>query len=219
VKLAVYHHVYAVGDWRRILREHVAELRSSGLFDGGDVLHVGLVGPKAARQAVRNWSRGRVYMDVFAEADRGWEQVTLGQLHADAVNDCWDAALYLHTKGITTPGDLFAEQWRRSMLRGTVTWWRHCVQALQDGADAVGCHWLEPGKHPWPVDVPYFGGNFWWASREFLARCDPPSGTSRHEAEVWLGRNSPGQVVDLAPGWPDPETLLTEESRDAVPVQ
>lgn len=144
---------------------------------------------------------------VAADASMGWEQVTLNALRVAARQ--FDAVLYLHTKGVTAPSE-WNTAWRRSMLSGVVGQWRRCVDAiLSGGMDAVGCHWLTPEQWPELVTVPYFGGNFWWGYGPFLATCTPPLNTSRYEAEVWLGRNDP-TVLDLAPGWPSPQTLIGE---------
>lgn len=204
MRLAVYHHVYAVGGWADILADHLDEIRASGLAEAANV-RLGVVGPREARVQVADFARGPG-VTIAATAEDGWEQVTLNRLHAHAKAGEFDAVLYLHAKGVTQPC-AWNTLWRRGMLRGCVTWWRACVQAIQDGADAVGCHWLTPEVWPGQVRVPFFGGNFWWATADYLARLDPPKNGNRWDAEAWIGEGNPA-IVDLAPGWPGPGTVL-----------
>jgi len=192
--LTIWHwyHVFAVDGWERIVGEHLDALESSGLSVN---LRLGVVGTVEARQAVIDRCRQRMQTDVVAEADEGFEQVTLSALKADPS----DAVLYAHTKGASVPND-FNDAWRRSMTRAVVGRWRECIELLETH-EAVGPHWLT--KEAWPqwVEIPYFGGNFWWTRREVIERLPEPRTDGRYWAEAWLGQANP-TVYDLTPGWP-----------------
>lgn len=110
--------------------------------------------------------------------------------------------LYFHAKGCTHPPDshyglTVSDPWRNAMMGHLVDNWRRCVADLEAGAEAVGCNWLT--GMGWDKSQNIFGGNFWWATSDFL-RTLPSiwareriktsgigSAESRYEAEVWIG--------------------------------
>lgn len=121
--------------------------------------------------------------------------------------------LYHHSKGATHHGwDVRSARWRECMEKHTVAFWRRCVEALDNGFEAAGCHWFMPPRTPPGQHI--FAGNFWWAKASFLATLPSimqrdrirvsgmDSIESRYEAEVWLG-NGPRvpHVKDFHPNW------------------
>lgn len=186
-----YYHVYADGDWRDAVTEHLAALEGLAA-----AVTVGIVGSPQNRRAVRQ-AFEVANVETWVEAAGGWEQVTLGALRRDLAHHD-DPVLYAHTKGAahrTRINDL----WRRSMTALVVDEQRADLLAEHD---AVGCHWLTPGDWPNLVDSPYFGGNFWWATAAYLRTLPPLAMTNRYDAEQWIGLGNP-RVADLLPGWPD----------------
>jgi len=213
VRLRHYYHVYAAGAWALPVREHIAALGRAG-FPGEMI--VGLTGPEQDRARAREMivlrMRGWDLPEPagWEQADDGFEQVTLARLRADLHQGTDDAAvLYAHTKGARDNSDWNAD-WRRSMTRHVVGRWRECVQLLASGYDTAGCHWLTREEHHDPPDrvvtVPFYGGNFWWATARYLRTLPEPLTDYRHRAEEWLGTGSP-KAYDLLPGWPVPELL------------
>ncbi len=216
--LTSYYHVYAVNDWPRIVHAHLDALEESGLGSQLSGFFLGVVGRPAERRRVLHEVSARVPVKVVAEADQGWEQVTLNALWR-APKAPRGAVLYAHTKGVSKspPSDL-REAWRRSMTQAVVIGWRRCVDLLQDH-DLVGCHWLTPERWshvPNFGDKPYFAGNFWWATTDWLRGLPKPTGGSkgRWDAEPWVGSGPVPRVVDLAPGWPGPDTFVTASGGD-----
>lgn len=122
------------------------------------------------------------------------------------------AVLYFHTKGATWPcDDPIRGPWRRCMMWYCVKNWRKCVADLEQGYDAVGCHWMSPPATP-PTQN-YFAGSFFWAKSNFLVTL--PSilnrarikmsglkhADSRYESEVWIGNGKRlPRVKDYHPG-------------------
>src|SRR5215469_4637354 len=212
MRRTVYHHVYAAGAWRQVLGGNIQAMWDSGLLDDADtrIMRVGIVGPPAERARVISYLQRHVSCAVVAEADEGFEQLTLDALYEDAQREAWDIALYLHTKGATYAGAgpevSFVHAWRTSMLRGVVHGWKHCEELLED-VDAVGCHWLTAEEYPEWVENPFFGGNFWWARADYVRTLERCERDARHRAEAWIGTGAPA-VADLAPGWPEWGTLL-----------
>ncbi len=184
------------------MQEHFTALREAR-FDGE--VHVGLVGGLRERQDVRRWLSLRYpEYELEAEADEGFEMVTLNVMHQWAkAADPRTAVLYCHSKGAfqATRGNCL---WRRAMTARLVSEWQERVNDLHSH-DAVGMHWLTNAENPDKIFQPgIFGGNFWWATAGYIASLPPldPQGTSRYAAEGWVGLNDP-DVKALSSCWPD----------------
>jgi hypothetical protein len=137
---------------------------------------------------------------VEAEADTGWEQVTLAAVRRYAQTHD-GAVVYAHTKGASNAGDLGSNsKWRRAMNLRVVDNWRSNLKAMDDH-DALGCHWLTPGEHPGTIRTPFFAGNFWMARCDYLRTLPVCATEDRMDAELWVGLNGP-RVLDVLPGWP-----------------
>ena len=198
MNLACFYHVYAAGQWRDPLAEHLHALQVSG-FDGP--FHVGIVGsPAQGAEVAAELAAIRPPESVTA-APSGFEQVTLHALHAHAQTHD-GVTLYAHTKGAHHPTQVNAA-WRRSMTHHLVAGWRLALVALDSdpAVHAVGCHWLTPERYPGLVAGPMFGGNFWMARTDYLRGLAPCAEGRRHDAEGWIGTGNP-RVLDLTPGWP-----------------
>lgn len=205
VKLAHFFHAFAVNDWERIVTGHLDALEDSGLAEEVGTLHLGIVGKPAARNAVLAMCEKRMPVTVVAQANKGWEQITLEALRKSA--DTFDAVLYAHTKGVSNPegsNDALEDEWRESMTVGVVDNWRKCATLLAS-YDAVGCHWIchpEANRFCSEPGTMFFGGTFWWARADMIRRLKPPHTKSRYDAELWFGHNGVDDIFDLAPGWP-----------------
>lgn len=197
MRLGHYYHVYAGGDWREIVADHVAALKSSGLYDELDFVRIGIVGPEAQRAQVK---MAMPFAEVVAEADTGWEQPTLDALHRYTLEDTTPTGiLYAHTKGASS-GGLLAHAWRVSMTYDTVTRWRFAVAYLAVN-DAVGPYWMLSDRPEHVGHRHFFGGNFWWANAHYVKRLEPIRSQHRFQAEGWIGLGDP-RVYNLRQGPP-----------------
>ena len=194
-----YYHVYADGAWEEPLQEHINALRDSALADQTDfVFLVGIVGQKQNADRVRLFLREqKVRWQLAVWQQEGWEQVTLGALARDCVNQD-GLVFYGHTKGAHNPTRFNAE-WRRRMTHFNVTRWKDAVASLQAN-DLYGCHWMELEGN-W-----IFGGNFWWTHTQHIRLLEAPKVENRWRAEDWVGQLrhhiSNLKVHDPAPPFP-----------------
>ena len=170
-------HVWSAGAWQEPVTEILAALHASD-FPG--TIHVGLVGPQESRLRALN-ALGDV--QVAAEADSGFEQVTLAPLYEYAQTHD-DACLYCHTKASSDPSP-WKVAWRHSMIEHVVTRWADALRGLEAGADLAGAHWIDDGTPP------HFSGNFWLASAAYLRTLPPCATGDRMDAEFWVGQNEP----------------------------
>jgi len=215
-----YHGLFFIGDKLlhsacHVVTGQMQAMTASGLTDGADEIIVGINGTAIeSGPLVEQCVPKKAHVTYHGLSSRS-ENLTLVQLerwlpyHAD-----W-YVLYFHAKGAThdTESDYgkFSARWRNCMMLHCVTRWQECVQLLDEGYEAVGCHWLtgmgsDKSQH-------LFAGNFWWAKASFLLTLPSifkrerikmsgiESLESRYEAEVFLG-NGPRlpKVKDLEPG-------------------
>jgi hypothetical protein len=177
MNVVAFYHVFTAGAWEQPVAEYLAALRASE-FPGR--VHVGLVGPPQRRHAALQ-ALGDV--EVVAEADEGWEQVTLAHLHR--YSQAHSGAIgYAHSKGASDPAPWKVE-WRRSMTAHVVARWRDALHGIEAGADLAGAHWIDDGTPP------HFSGNFWMASASYLRTLPPCATGDRMDAEFWVGQNEP----------------------------
>jgi hypothetical protein len=192
--VCAWYHLWADGAWEQPLAEW-QEALAAARFTGER--RYGLVGtPKNALRALGHLTGP---CEGTVVTDKGFEQVTLEALRAYALTHD-GAVIYGHAKGSAHPSEL-QEAWRRSMTALLIGHWRENLALIEAGYDAVGSHWLTPGEYPELVHSPFFGGNFWMASCNYVRRLPPLVHEPRHMAEAWVGLANP-VVFDLRPGWP-----------------
>lgn len=208
-----YYHVYAdgEGDWLNAIEEHCDALsviskpfNVYGTIIGTDA------NIKLARATLTDRLSKMADSIFFQEAASGWEQPTLEQMHSMS-HQHDNPILYCHTKGSANPSP-FSISWRQSMTKHLIYRWDECLEKLNE-VDAVGCHWLTKVEYPEFIEIPIFGGNFWWATAKYVRQLPPLDYDSRHDAEAWLGRGNPS-TYDLLRGWPALEVF--ERGRSLV---
>lgn len=191
-----YYHVYADGYWKHILDDHLKALKDSGVtWD----LVFGVIGTPDNVDEVLKVLPARARLVAYL--GEGFEQHTLNLIYDDVQAGYDGPVLYAHTKGAAHPSSVSAA-WRECMTKHCVLGAARALELLDQGASTVGAHWLTKKDDARRVEIPFYGGNFWWASTEHLRRLDRPSDAHRHMAEAWLGSVVPDRPINLVPGWP-----------------
>jgi len=183
-----------------ICKEQMGLVKSSGLENASSEIHVGVNGGKESEVYARESlpSKATVY---YQGVDEGSETPTMVRMWEWARRHPDWYVLYFHCKGAThTDVEYlkFVTKWRRCMMNACVVNWRQCVADLDAGFDSVGCHWMTGMSPPSDKDA-IWGGNFFWATSNFLAtlpdildrelikthgRAAP---IARYEGERWIG--------------------------------
>lgn len=211
--IAVFYHCIFSGVSRPIdtgysaslMADQMDVLKASGLLAVTSELTIGVNGGKEDADIARLLAPAKAKI-VPHGANATTEIPTMNLLRRwlPGHND-W-RVLYFHTKGVTHPGLASDLAWRQRMEIACIWGWRDCVQQIDNGFDACGCHWLSPEQYPGQVASPFFGGTFWFASAKYLLTLPPlPPATwpNRYEAEKWIGRGpARPRVKDYFPGWP-----------------
>ena len=203
-----FYHMYLGGHWEEIVDEHFSLMRR---VDFDAEVHVTLIGPPEERERAKKWLDRRWRYQVAAEADTGFEDVTMNAIW-DAISCVPDdtAILYAHNKGSFHP-QAENNAWRRAMNEYLIEFWKTRVVEL-GWNDVAAWTWLPIGEFdigrpagPELIDTPIASGNFWWANADYLRKLpEPPTGLTeadRIEAELWLGRADPTVGAETF-GWP-----------------
>src|ERR1017187_9929126 len=99
MRIGVWYHAFLINRWQEIVTEHLDALVISGLAAEIEVLHLGMVGHEVQRRELLKLCQARLPIEVVAEADEGWEQITLRALWERSGD--FDVIAYHHTKGVT----------------------------------------------------------------------------------------------------------------------
>src|ERR1035437_2042273 len=217
MKIAIWYHCLLSGPRipsedhaLAVLQSQMSALSKSGLGAEAQEIHLGINDTDGSALLVCAFATepGKTQLQVHVDGQS--ELTTLRDLQT-WLKPGW-LVFYHHIKGVSYPGNEVRERWRRCMERVCVCNWHACPSALEAGADTSGAHWLTHQKYPMVNQAHrYWGGNFWWATSDYLLTLPPLSLDSfeaRYDAEVWIGsgKTSPA-VVDFAPHWPMSCTL------------
>jgi hypothetical protein len=162
----------------------------------------GLVGTPERRADAKTW----LPCKVIAEADTGFEEVTINALRSRIKTMPNDTRVfYAHNKGAfhNLPAN---HVWRREMMRYLFVDVQERIKELEDHDIVCWC-WSPKGtKDPYgiPITDSISAGNFWGARADYL-KClpeiPPLVEDQRVQAEAWLGQDAP-VVKSLMHGWP-----------------
>lgn len=193
------------------MREQLACVAASGLYDQASRFTIGLAGNEPDKQRFqRRFGTFGTFEEEIATRDVGkvqaaklrllsdsehdtrFEYKTLLTLHQDACSDVFDIGFYFHTKGITRI-EPTVRDWRLYMEYFLLERWHEAVSALQSGVCLYGVNWVEDastgGEHP-QIAPPHFAGNFFAARADYLRSLPPPSRDADFaEYEFWVGQN------------------------------
>lgn len=191
-----YYHVYADGEWKVPVAQHIKALKESGLYGVLSELKIGIVGKNSEPIKEFLYSNNIKY-ELIAETDEGWEQETQDKLYFDAINSEPFKVLYAHTKGAANVSPVNTA-WRGIMTKTVVCRWQEAVELLND-YDAVGALWLRDWNSrtsygPSIGERGFFAGTFWWANSQYIASLGYPRRGCRWDSESWVGET--GRVVD-----------------------
>ena len=186
-----------------IMVDQMHALNSSGLVNAANEIHIGVNGSDSQALTAYCFTPPRTGLHIYND---GQSELTTMTSLQKWLEPGW-AVLYHHIKGVQYPGNTKWDNWRHCMERVCVHDWRICLKFLENGYDTVGAHWLTHKKFPMVgEDQRYWGGNFWWATSDYLLtlpELPTDSHENRYQAEVWIGESTKSPVVhDFAPHWP-----------------
>lgn len=190
-----------------VLQSQMNALRDSGACNDIEEFHIGVNGSAGDCLLALSLAPSKWCVPGHHQFENGQSELTtLGALQK-WLKPGW-LVLYHHIKGVQYPNNPVWDRWRNCMEKVCVWNWETCVRTIVGGGfDTVGAHWMTDKKYPMVgKDQRYWGGNFWWATSDYLMTLPPlpaDSFENRYEAEVWIGKSPrPPRIYDFAPHWP-----------------
>ena len=159
----VFYHVYKQEGYQPLVKEQLDRVVSSGLYEAADNIFIYSVGgPPFDRGLLADLPKIKLVADLGANP---FEFETLNSIKDYSENNANRNILYMHTKGITTPGNRNTIHWRKFMEFVNIDNWKECVDMLKT-YDAVGGNLVFIGEGK-DADL-CFAGNIWWARSNHL---------------------------------------------------
>lgn len=199
--IAIFYHVYLGGgeipcdhdNVIGIVTEQLSALNVSGVSKHASHICIGVKGSDMDAFMLKSMEP----LSLVVRHESGIGELPTMKLMQDFCRKSpgWNI-LYLHTKGAIHGSGSAYSSWRLCMESVCLWRWSECVRLMDEGADSVGAHWLTPEAYPFIGSTAYWGGNFWWATSDFLNTLPEINvDLSRYEAEVWIGRGPKRPVV------------------------
>ena len=215
--LAVFYHIWSpprTDIWKILVDEQLKLIERCGLHERADVACC-ISGPQ--HQAIHDFVGHVKWLEVIehTEDESEFEGLTLKHAYQRCVDDrerLRQSIAYFHTKGIrhltSGPEGYRAIQnvnsWRHLLEYGVLERWKDCVLELMTH-DIAGINFHEaPARH--------FGGNFWWATADYIRRLPHPHSPAflspnfadpmnreRIRYEMWVGSGNP-RVFNMGVG-------------------
>ena len=190
-----FYHVCMMNNYMEVVREQVAELLNSGLYDASQEIKVVLAGEKKDEDMVRKFLSDYpkfIISEVASIKAYEFPTIRLCKLHSDTDQKYF--YYYIHTKGVSFPNHKGGKYWRDYMMWYNVNQWQQCVDKLKEGYETCGCKLVE-NHRAFPK---HYSGNFWWAKSEYIQRCPPVDSldyNDRYQAEFWSCMGSPNSAT------------------------
>lgn len=166
MKIAIFFHIWKVNQWMNIYQEVHEALEKSSLSRVSDLM-----------------------IDSFSNNGSLFEFPTLRMLHhfSKLYKDYF--ILYVHTKGVSKPGNTNVDLWRKDMIHNSIYNWDKNIEALNN-YDTIGIRYRNKPS-------PHWSGNFWWARSDYIATLpDVEEAVQwrreiRFKAEAWVFSSNP----------------------------
>jgi hypothetical protein len=131
-KIAIFYHVFQINNWKEIFDEQYSILKSSGLIDSADYIHIGINGSNMIEDI-----DDKIVQTINNNLSN--ESSTLKSLYSFIQKNNDYDVLYIHTKGVTS-NSAQMNDWRKYMNYFCIEKWKDCINFLKD-YDAVGCNY------------------------------------------------------------------------------
>lgn len=204
-----YYHIFAVNDYKGIVREQLTRLNDSGLLFKTNTLTISIIGNDNDAEYVKAILSSFKYQPykIYTCKVNCYEAIILDKIKEDSVYNGDFYCYYIHTKGvsITKENHIFyhglpfetvknaSNAWRKAMEFIVIDNHDVCIKQIEEGYDAVGMNLCtQPKTH--------FSGNFWWSKSEYIRSLLPinPSNNDRYLCEFWIGSGKTPKMKSLS---------------------
>ena len=171
-KIYIVYHCHLINNYESTIDNQLNKMFSSGLLDSTKKIYLSLCGPSENVAIAKSIFNGDDRFDVIHESTENLEHPSI-----ERVKDLGDAdanILYMHTKGVSHPGNINVQDWRHMLDYFCVEKWED-AQVVLNKYDTYGADWT--GDR--------YEGNFWWATSKYIEKLPKPI---EGQSVQWLGK-------------------------------
>lgn len=187
--IGIVHHSYLVGDWKEIVSQQLKRLKSTGLYDAADEIHLTV---NLANETEDTFNKViKKYPKVIVEfhTENSYEYPGINKVKE--LGDKYDdmKILYFHAKGVSNDykNHVTREKseekieniklWKECLEYFVIDQWKECIEKL-DTYDTAGV----------TCNGGWYWGNFWWANSKHIKQCEEVGRWGRWDYEAWLNK-------------------------------
>lgn len=182
-----------VNHWESIIKEQYQLMSQSGLIDACDKIYIGCIGTEICKLKAFVKQHQKLCIAYHSENLQEFEFPTIRLLRVQSIVKKFHG-FYIHTKGVSYPGNEGGDYWRDYMNYYNLTKWKDARGKLICGYDTCGVK-LRYSTDP-PARKLHYSGNFYWFNSDYVKTLpDPCMLNDRFDAEMWIGMNSPNAAT------------------------
>lgn len=192
--IGIVHHSYLVGDWKKIVSQQLERLKSTGLYDAADEVHltVNLADEteESFNELVKEYSKAII--EFHKENSYEYPGINKVKELGDKYDDM--KILYFHSKGVSNDYKNHITREKSSEKVENIKLWKECLEYF------LIDRWEESIKHLQENDCVgvtnvngWYWGNFWWVNSDYVKRCREVGYWGRWDYEAWLNNYVEGE--------------------------
>ena len=187
MNIYIYIHIAAINNYRDIFKMLIHRIRDSGLYNIVKEIRCGILNTGDYDKSI--FEDPKIIVRGISNDLSLYEKFTINMLQYDAKNEDFKV-LYLHTKGVTKPGNPYIQSWVDYLCYFNIYQHETCSNLLTV-YDTVGVNICKP---PGPC---HYSGNFWWSKSNYINRLEPCTNKTYNAPEFWLCEKYIGKYACL----------------------
>jgi len=182
----IYIHVCCINNYEKIFNKLLHKIKDSGLYDEINEIRCCVLG----EYNVKLFNDPKIIIRNKTENIKLYEVFTINTLYEDAQKEDFNV-LYLHTKGVSKPGNKNISSWTSYMCYFNIYKYKECLEILKNN-DTVGVNLQDlPGQKC------HYSGNFWWSKTDYIRKLSKCIYYNYNAPEFWITENKIGNYVSL----------------------
>jgi hypothetical protein len=211
-KMHIFIHITLIEDWLYIFNELIDIIKSSGLYDKVEKIHLGILSDLKFFFENNIFDDAKfdiLYVDIKLEL---YEIHTINHIKNFCANNDDDEIyiLYIHTKGVRNAGNKeVTKSWRSMMTYFLIENHNECLNYLEH-YDTLGNNIVNLFCDDSKLNAVnenhniHYSGNFWWSKKSYIDKLNyleldmsKQSIKTRYKAENWICSKYPDALIGI----------------------
>jgi len=179
----IYIHIACINNYKDVFNEIMFKIKDSKLYDIVSEIRCGILG---VCDDITIFNDPKVVIRGQSDNLLLYESFTINLILDDAMNNDFNV-LYLHTKGVTKPNNIYVKDWMEYLCYFNIYRHKECLELLYYN-DAVGVNLLN--KPTW-----HYNGNIWWSKSTYIKNLKKCTNITHNSPEFWLSESQSGKYI------------------------